>query len=75
MSVVALKIVEEYRQIPVAKVIDVALVVCGAAVFAGSVAVVLDLVVGLCELLFLQRAIFSQLKYILLITVLQTLTG
>jgi hypothetical protein len=36
---------EEYRQIPVAKVVYVALVASGASVFAGYVTMVLDLTV------------------------------
>ena len=40
MSVVAFQIVEEYRQILVAKLFDVAFVACSTAVFAGYVTMV-----------------------------------
>ena len=45
MSVVALQAVEEYRQVPVAEEVEVALVVSNTAVFAGSGTMVPDLVI------------------------------
>ena len=45
MSVIALQTVEEYRQVPVAEEVDVALVVSNTAVFAGSATMLPDLVI------------------------------
>ena len=49
MSVVAVQIAEEYRQIPVAEEVDVTHVVRCPTVFSGSVAMVRDLVVLICK--------------------------